>query len=153
MAYDKNALKQELMADPESLGYADHFFTFTVDGFERTQLGDAQAIAAKLNAPHSKVDIDLDNLTANQVFLAIDPAEWEALSQPRRDWLDLFLSQSPISIQHPTAKTWFDAAFPAGSETRKSLRALLRRKGSRAEQLFGVGCVVSYSQIGEAFNA
>lgn len=116
------ALKSEITTDPLARGYSG--------------LTDEQ-IASSLNAPNRTAD--RDTLTGGMVMASIVRSEFAALAANDKQYIQLLAScgELPITAQ---LKTEFGAVFGAGTTTRANLVALLKRAGSRAEEL-GLGYV------------
>lgn len=127
---DLQALKTELTTDPLSRGYS----TMT----------DEQA-AARLNVPDRQPN--RETLDAGSLVASIVRAELAALTANDKDYLRLVaMAQTmPLTV---TLKTELGGIFPVGSQTRANLVALLKRTGSRAEEL-GLGSV-SPSDVADA---
>lgn len=116
-------LKTEITTDPNTVGYS--------------QMDDS-AIADSLNAPGPQVD--RDSITGGEIASAVDLAEWKALTNVLdREYVTALMSVDSIPLTQ-NFKQNVAGLFGAGSETRANLLALLKRTGSRAEEL-GLGRV------------
>lgn len=115
-------LKTEITTDPLTRGYSG--------------MSDEQ-IAASLNTPNRQAD--QDSLTGGMVMASIVRSEYANLTANDKQYVQLLIScgTMPITAQ---LKTEFGAVFAAGTGTRANLLALLKRTGSRAEEL-GIGFV------------
>ncbi len=150
-------LKTELQTDPSSLGYA-----------APLAAGTMAALAGLLNQPRASIRIRRADIASSEVAIAIEVTDFTSLqanptaaqlSSERRylAWLTAILAVPAVRLLNNDGSntpviTNFQAMFPAGSGTRTRLLALAERDGSRAEQLFGVGVVVSYQDVGLALR-
>ena len=112
------ALKTELTTDPLGRGYA--------------VMTDEQA-AASLALSDRQADRDM--LDSALLVASIVRAEYATLSANDKDYVRLVGAvDGPLPLT-ANLKTQLGAIFPAGSATRANLVALLKRTGSRAEEL------------------
>lgn len=125
MALNYQQLKTELQTDPLALGYA-----------PLLAAGNQAGIADLLNGVRAGIGIDRLTVPAWEVFDAIVPAEWAALSAQEKQRIQLILSMGTVSVKGANTRSAFLAVFAAGTATRANLAALKTRPGSRAEQLF-----------------
>lgn len=132
-------LKTELQTDPLTLGYA-----------APLAAGNHGAVADLLNQSSAAVSIPRRTVPAWEVFDAIVPAEWAALTAQEKQRIQTILSMGTVSVQGTNTRNAFAAVFGAGP-TRTALVALQNRQGSRAEQLFGQS--ISPSDIAQALEA
>lgn len=119
---DLQSLKDELTNDPLTRGYV--------------ALSDEEA-ADRLNVPDREPD--RDTLDSGLLVAAIVRAEYDALTAPAKDYLRLIGMAQTLPLT-ATLKTQLGAIFGAGTATRANLLSLLKRPGSRAEEL-GLGRV------------
>ena len=119
---DLLALKNELTTDPLGRGYSG--------------MTD-EAAADSLNTPNRQPDREA--LDSGLLVASIVRSEYDALAAAAKDYLRLVaLAQSlPLTV---TLKGELGAIFGPGTQTRANLLALLKRSGSRAEEL-GLGFV------------
>lgn len=110
-------LKTEITTDPLGRGYA--------------SLGDVE-IAASLNRPDRQPN--RDTLDAGLLVASIVRSEYAALGNGEKDYLRLIAMAQTLPLTQ-TVKVELSAIFPAGSQTRANLVALMKRPGSRAEEL------------------
>lgn len=136
---DYAALKNELSTDPRGYGYAPYWAN-----------GSDWILADMLNQVRDSIRIDRTFVNAYEVFEAIVPAEWIALSADEKQRIQLVLNMGQVYTRGTNTKAVLQAAFPAGSTTRTNLLALLKRSGSRAEELFGEGVSVTWDDIARA---
>lgn len=157
MAIDYAALKTELNTDPTALGYA----------APRTA-GDDVTLAGIVNLLRATIQIRRADISASEIANAIDVADYTALpgsptaaqlSSERRflAWITGILTVGSVRLlnddgTNAPAITNFQAMFPAGSATRTRLLALASRNGSRAEQLFGAGTVITSADVAKALR-
>lgn len=128
---DPVALKAEITNDPAGLGLAAPFAA-----------GSFGSVLSLLNATRQTIDIDRLTVPAYEVFDAIVPSEWAALSAQEKQRIQTVLSMGTVYTKGTNTRAAFQAAFGVGTTTRTNLTALLTRKGSRAEQLFGTAVVL-----------
>jgi len=136
MAINYAALKTELQTDPTGLGYAGPLGR-----------GETQVVADLLNAVRQGVSIERETVPAYEVWEAIVPSEWAALTANDRQRVQTILSMGEVSVRGTNTRSSFAAAFGAGTSSRTQLAALQNRPGSRAEQLFGTDVVIQSSDI------
>lgn len=134
---DYAILKTELTTDPRGYGYA----LFWADGSD-WQLADL------INQIRTTINIDRGLVDANEIFECIVPAEWIGLSAQEKERVQLILSMGTVNTKGLNTRAAFQAAFGAGTTTRTNLLALLTRRGSRAEELFGTS--ISWDDIAKA---
>jgi hypothetical protein len=155
MAFTYAALKSELQTDPTVIGYA--------------ALGTNDvAKAAALNLPRAAITIRRSDVSAKELWEAIDVSDYTALgaspnatqlSTERRylAWLTGLPAFGSVRILNddgsngPVAVNLL-AMFPNGSPTRARIVALASRQGSRAEQLFGEGVAITAQDVGIALQ-
>lgn len=121
MAIDYAALKAELQSAHGALFAA----------------GDDVSCASLLNAVATNIDIDRGVIPSYEIINATVPAEWTALSAAERTRYQTLTGAGQVDSQNANVRASFQAMFGVGTTTRTNLTALLTRKGSRAEQLFG----------------
>lgn len=138
---DPLALKAELQTDPAALGYAPHLAT-----------GSFSPVVALINAPKAGVVMYRGVLPAYAVLDVMDEAEYTGLTADKKKLCDLLLSVGQVNTDSATTRARFASIFPAGP-TRTALLALAQRVGSRAEELFGQGTVVSADDIALALRS
>ena len=123
---DYLVLKNEILTDPKSLGYAGK---------------DIWQIAELLNT------IGLSNGTINrgvipsyEVINATVPSEWAACTAQEKQRYQIITGAGQIDSANANVRATFQAMFAAGTQTRTNLTALLIKSCSRAEAL-GLGFV------------
>lgn len=152
---DRQALAAEIDADPNAYGYAAHVAA--------NRPGD---VAALLNEVRATITVRRADIASAEIVQAIDVADYTALganptaaalSTERRylGWLALLAAAPTVRLLNDDGSNTpvvanLLAMFPNGSGTRTRLTAIASRFGSRAEQLFGTGSVVSATDVGEA---
>lgn len=127
---DMAALKNELAQDPLNRGYA---------GMDDVQAADS------LNA--SGRDVDRDSVTGGEIAASLVRSELAAISAAERAYVFALLSCQAIPLT-ANFKTELGAVFGPGSATRANVLTLLKRTGSRAEEL-GLGHVTT-SHVADA---
>lgn len=125
-------LKNELESDPTGRGYASHLAagTFT-------------PIVALLNEVQAGISVFRGVIPSHEIVDATDPGEWGALSAAERTRYQTITGAGQVNTASANVRSAFLAMFAVGTTTRAALTALATRPGSRAEQLFGVGVVVT----------
>jgi hypothetical protein len=119
---DLVVLKNEIVNDPLARGYS--------------QMND-EGVADSLNKPDRRPDRDA--LETGQLAASIVQAEYTALTVAQKDYLRMLTTQFVLPLT-PAARAELRDMFPAGSATRANLVAILKRTGSRADEL-GLGRV------------
>lgn len=126
MSINLAALKTELQTDPTSLGYASSMAS-----------GTDWALADLLNAVRQTIDIDRGVIPSYEIINATAVAEWTALSAAEKQRYQTLTGAGQVDSANVNVRASFNQMFAGGTATRTALTALLTRKGSRAEQLFG----------------
>lgn len=139
---DPAALKSELLIDPQSMGLTAPF-----------NAGAYTTVCALLNGVSQAIDIDRDLVPAHEVFEAIVPGEWASLSAAEKQRLQTMLGCGLVNARGANTRAAFQAMFANGTTSRVNLIALQKRKGSRAEQLWGAGVVVTAADVAKARDA
>jgi hypothetical protein len=114
---DLVALKAELTNDPLGRGYA------SMDD-------EAAANALRVNDRMA----NRDTLDGGLLVASIVMSEYTALTANQKDYLRLLAMSQTLPLT-ATVKTELGSIFPAGSATRANFLALLKRPGSRADEL------------------
>jgi len=129
---DFTALKNELVNDPETLGYSG------VTDF--LDVASAEADATLISAVNRPVDIQ--TLSASQLFEAIDQAEWAGRTADQKDDIRLVLGLGDnIQIAPGTkARDILANALSGATASLANLGALGTKNVSRGEEL-GLGVV------------
>jgi len=136
---DLAALKAELLADPLGLGYA-----------PLLAHGADSSLADLLNAVRPSIDINRGVIPSYEIVNATTPTEWTALSTTEKQRYQTLTGAGQVDSGNANVRAAFQAMFAAGTATRTALTALLTRKGSRAEQLFGAGAAVTAEHVSDA---
>lgn len=106
---------------------------------------DDEVAANQLNAPNRQPN--RDTLDSGLLVASIVRTEYDALTAPAKDYLRLIAMAQTLPLT-PTLKTELAGIFGVGTTTRANLVALLKRPGSRAEEL-GLG-LVNASNVADA---
>jgi hypothetical protein len=133
MAIDLAALKKELDADPRYSPWLD--------------AGDDSAVAAELNRKDDSIQIVHEFLTPAEIQNALDFDEYDALNAGAQALL-LEIMKPPTG-ETPKNRNLLAGMFRSSPKTRANLEALFTRAGSKAEELFGAGAVVSHEHVGK----
>jgi hypothetical protein len=135
------SLKAELTNDPRGYGYAADLAT-----------GNDSGLVAKLNLPRDGTNggqaIRTNNATADTgaIRAAITKAAYDGLAAGDRTWINWLTGAGSITVGPDSLQTLAGVPTANGSvwstTTRAAMNpameAILRRTGSRAEELFGV---------------
>lgn len=146
MAIDYVALRNELQNDPGVIGYS-----AAVAAGQDGTCADALNLA-RGGAPFS---VFLPLLAATDVQGALDPTEFATLSATQLSQLSVMLAGGFVNTSSTSVRTIAIGIFvPAGNfaVTRAALTALVKRPGSRAEVLFGVGTFITPRDVAKAFG-
>ena len=131
---DLVALKAEIETDPESLGYAG-----------KTH----EEIAKLLNRPDREADQEL--ISGGQIAATIHQDDYNGLSQSDRRYLELVVGSGGDIPNRQPLRGQLRGLFPQGSDTDQKIQRLLKRPGSRADEL-GLGRVTP-SDVANAMRA
>ena len=127
MVIDPIVLGQHIQDDPNVRGYAAHVIS-----------GATNVIAGLLNEVLVSITIQRETVKPSEVWEAVDLTEFKALSAQERQVLGILLGMETLSVgPGSNSRTTLAALFPTGSTTRGKLIALVQRKGSEVEDLFG----------------
>lgn len=145
MAIDYVALKTEIQTDPNTYGYA-----------AMVAAGNMQGVADALNRVRASIDIPRHDVTPQEVLEAIAVAHF--ISNPNTLYASWFESITQLPMLRilnadgtdSRVMTNLMAILTNGSLSETRLRNLAKRKGSRAEQLFGVGTFLGWQDITQA---
>lgn len=107
-----------------------------------------EQIADRLNVRDRQAN--RETLEAGDLIASIVGSEYATLTALQKDYVRLVAMAQTMPLT-PTLKTQLGAMFPAGSVTRDNLLALLKRPGSRAEEL-GIGHVKT-SDVADALRS
>lgn len=158
MAINYSVLAAEIENDPQTYGYA-----------ALVASGSDEGIAALLNKPRdgsdgeSAISVRNPEIAAADLLEAIDNRDWNAsIPAIESGWFESITQQRTISLLNADGsnnrvlgnlrrmlKQSGDAGFQ-GSRTR--VDALANRIGSRAEQLFGPGTMISALDVAKALG-
>jgi hypothetical protein len=138
---DYVALKAELQNDPQALGYA----PFVANGSD-------QKLANLINALKQTATVTRNLVPAYEVWEAIVPADWAALTSQEKQRVETILAMGMVKVSGPNTRSAFLAAFGVGTPTRTNLAALQTKIGSRAEELFGEGVGVTNEDVAIALR-
>ena len=131
-------LRTELVTDPTGLGYAAAWG------------GSDQGLADLLNLPRAAITVWRGLLPAYQVIDLVAWTEWTALSAANKQLLQTLTGTDTVNTESANTRAAFSQMFAAGTATRTALLAFAQRTGSRAEQLWGTGRIVTESEVSGA---
>lgn len=139
MKVDLHTLKIELTTDPQALGYATMTDQQVSDALNLVRAGQAYQINA---AP----------ISAATFFSNLDPTEFQALTQLKLLQLQVVLLAQPINLSDTSVQGILLGIFSAAPTSKVNISALVKRQGSRAEVVLGIGTVVTASDVLNARN-
>ena len=145
MAIDYVALKAEIQTDPNTYGYA-----------AMVAVGNMQGVADALNKVRNAIDIPRPDVTPQEVLEAIAVNHFVANANVLyASWFESITQLPSLRVLNADGTdtrvmTNIMAILTNGSQSETRIRNLAKRKGSRAEQLFGVGTVLSWQDITQA---
>lgn len=145
MAIDYAVLKTELNTDPNGYGYADAI-----------AIGDMRVLADKLNQTRAAISIPRPDVTPMEILEAIRVTDFIAnASVLYASWFESLTQFASVRIlkvdgSDTRVMTNLMTLLTNGSQSEVRLRALASRQGSRAEQLFGPGTVVTPEDCSKA---
>jgi len=139
MAIDLAILANEINTDPTSRGYAPHVTS-----------GATNVIADLLNEVLIGIDVTPANIDRTDFFEAIDFGEVKSLGASERQVFSGLLS-APDDIPNKSVQE-LSLYFGPATSSRPSLQAIGIRKGSRAEELFGVDVSVRSKDVAQALG-
>ena len=114
------ALKSEIQTDPVALGYTGKSH---------------EDIADLINRP-VRAGLFRESISAGMIVASVVKSEFLLLTaNDRLYFVDVLLKGGDNIPVTSTLRTEFAALFGAGSQTRANLTALIRRQGSRVEEL------------------
>ena len=120
---DYTILKNELETDPETRGYSG--------------MSDEEA-ADDLNTVYETTPIR--SVPSQDVFEAIVPGEYDALSADEKDKINTMLAMGSVDPYGPNTRAVFQAIFGAVTTTRTNLLAL-REVGATRAVFLGLGTI------------
>jgi hypothetical protein len=157
MAIDYTVLKTELNTDPNAYGYA-----------APRNAGNDVTLAELVNLVRATIQIRRSDITPQEVAAAIDVVDYTALpgsptaaqlSTERRflAWLTAVFALPTMRLLNDDGSNGpiisnFQAMFGAATGTRTRLIALASRNGSRGEQLFGAGTIITSFDVARALR-
>ena len=125
---DLTALKNEILNDPNSLGY-------------NPSLG-TQTVLDLINAKSASITAPIDSLTVSDISTAVDSGEFALTSEYDKEFVKMFINKPEDTTLEPY-RDKLVSIFPNGSATFTAIQAKRSITGSRAEQLFGLGTVIN----------
>ena len=143
MTITPSLLKTEIQQDPKGLGLA-----------PLVAVGNDQGITDLLNSltgPGTGTTLR-NNIQANEIIGAIQPADFAALSALQLAQLQTVAAQGVFDATSVNAKTILLNIFTGMTTTVAALTALASRVSSRAEVLFGAGTVISANDVSFALR-
>lgn len=147
---DYTALKTEIETDPLNLGYA-----------SRVAVGDDEGIATILNdrTGSGSAMISLATATKGEVLLGVTPVAFTLPSKSnaiQAKWglaLQLLAAATTdIPVSSEPVASMLAAAVSDGVLTQAQIDAFTKRRGSRAEVLFGVDTAVAHQDVAVALR-
>lgn len=136
---DYLALKNELVGDPKGYGYAQYLAS-----------GSDWVLADMLNQVRDSIRIDRTFVNAYEIIEAIRPIEWSYIEAEDKWRFQLILGMGQVYIKGTNTREILLEPFPNYCITWSNIMALTKRSGSRAEELFGEGAVVTSEDVNKA---
>ena len=148
-------LKTEIATDPMGLGLT----ALLASGAVSEVTGRLNAIwpapqAWNPAAPANQFLVNEDAADTDAMVAAMHPTDWAALTVDQRDFFRLITTAATLKVQ-TFHRTWADTlpdGTGAGQNSRKRVKDLLTRDGSRAEKLFGSGTQLTDDDVVAARN-
>lgn len=163
MTIDYATLKAECQTNPNGYTFTDQQANTTQTLVQWFAAGADAVCADILNKIRSTIDIARSNVTPQEVIEAIAINQFAAnITTIQSSWFESFIQLPTVQLLKVAANgTVSDTRvmnnllllLTNGSSSETRLRALATRKGSRAEQLFGEGIMLSASDITTARNS
>jgi hypothetical protein len=146
MSVGYSGLKNEILTDPLSFGYAQY-----VSG---VQQGNDLAIANLVNSKQSGSLIFRNDIAPKEVIEKILPNDFAGMAQIQLSRLNVLFQSAPIDATISGIRQSFVAVFSGGSYsgTVNALNLMARKEGTRSEVLFGAGTVVTQSDVSFALR-
>jgi hypothetical protein len=146
MGIDYYILKQELLTDPASLGYA-----------ARLEVGDHSSCAAILNEVRSTISVPRASIDTAQVIDGIGINDLpDTATALQIAWLNGLLNLPSIKLLKSNGTDSRSLTNLLGLLTGNSadrVRTMAIKTGSRMEELFGDGTVASHTDIAQALRS
>lgn len=140
-AFTLAALNSEIINDPAAIGYA-----------TPRQAGDDVGVANLINAVQGTITVFRNNVGPTEVLGNTTVSGYSALTAAQQGYYNDIVGLPFIDATNATLRTNLATMFPAGSPTRTALLAVAQRNGSRAEQLWGTGFVVTPLMVAQALG-
>lgn len=137
-AFSLAALRAELLNDPVGLGYAD--------------AAPDQKVVLVNSVPATFVSGWLDSAPTAAIRSRITKADYAALTAADRTYLGFLLSGDTLDLSSALIRTELGSLFPLGSQSRDAIVARFVRPLTRAEDLFGIGTVVTFESVTSALR-
>ena len=118
---DYLALKNEILNDPKSLGYAGK------EDYQIANLLNTIGLSGEV--------INRGVIPSYEIIDATVPAEWTALTAVEKQRYQTITGAGNCNSANANVRAAFQSMFAAGTQTRTNLTALLTRSCSRAEAL------------------
>lgn len=134
------ALKAELVADPTARGYS-----------AALAAGDFSPVAALLNEVQGGITVDVPTVEGRAILEALEWSDLSALPVNAMLYLSALCQMDAVPTDSANVRAVL-ATILAGTGSLANLVALQTRSGSRAEQLFGAGVIVSAADVLRAWR-
>jgi hypothetical protein len=149
MAVERAALREELLTDPEALGYA-----------ALVEEGNAGGLADLLNAA-GEATVGRGEVTRDRFvrdfFAAMEAIRQLPAGATREKWewriQNLLGMKETVNVNDPIMTTLFAELEADGLMSAEQTAALTTRPASRAEALFGAGATVTPIEVSDALRA
>ena len=161
-------LKNEFVNDPRGYGYEQYWITTPWDGGLNPIINaprDGSNVPSNPTgaggAADGKIKVNNPSVDTGKIRAAVTFAAFDGLVTASQSWFNWLTANGFISVNAhllqslagiPTAT---GSIWAAGDRTamNAAMELLMRKYGSRAEELFGVGVVVSTDEISASHNA
>jgi hypothetical protein len=114
--------------------------------------GDHTAAAKLLNEISTAIKVGRGVVQSPEVLESIDAEELLALGDIERQLLLVVLAPAQVNLSGPNTRAILAKIFAKSVITADNLLGIQERKGSRAEELFGAGIVISEADIAVALK-
>jgi hypothetical protein len=143
MAFTNAQLKTELTTDPTSLGYAPLITAGNLGGVE-----------SLINKIQGTITVFRNDVAPREVVQCIAAADFNAAAQIAISKLEMMFISAPLDCTLANVRANMQGIFTgASAATTNALSAVAQRNGSRAEQLWGTGTLVSSNDIMVALHS
>ena len=134
-------LRGELQDDPRGRGYAPY-----------AARGQDSQLADLLNKLQEGIQVLRENVPNTEFDGLIDPVERAAMTSLQLQHLSTLTVMAEVDMGSPGVEGFCVNVIPECASSTARIRAHKIRRGSRAEQLFGTGVVMTHRDVGLALR-